>query len=107
MKKFYENNEEIKERKILNSNEDIEKKLQIAVSKCNQVLESAYVENAPSVLCSYLYELANTFNTFYQKVKILQGDKERLNSNIALLTLIKNIFETGVNLLGFSVPDKM
>lgn len=107
LKKFYENNEEIKERKILNSNEDIEKKLQIAVSKCNQVLESAYVENAPSVLCSYLYELANTFNTFYQKVKILQGDKERLNSNIALLTLIKNIFETGVNLLGFSVPDKM
>ena len=93
--------------KILTPNEDIEKKLQIAVSKCNQVLESAYTENAPSILCAYLYELANIFNTFYQKVKILQGDNERLNSNIALLTLIKNIFETNVKLLGFSVPEKM
>ena len=107
LKKFYENNEKIEDMKILTPNEDIEKKLQIAVSKCNQVLESAYAENAPSILCAYIYELANTFNTFYQKVKILQGDKERLNSNIELITLIKNIFETGVNLLGFSVPKKM
>ena len=107
LKKFYETNKKAEKMQILSSNEEIEKKLQIAISRCNQVFESAYTENAPSIICTYLYELANIFNTFYQKVKILQGNEERLSSNIALLTLIKNIFETGINLLGFEVPKKM
>ena len=107
LKKFYENNEKITDAKILEPKDEIEKKLLITISKYNQALETAYIENAPSVICAYLYELANLFNAFYQKVKILNGEKERLDSNITLLTLIKEIFESGVNLLGFGVPEKM
>ena len=65
------------------------------------------IENAPSKICTYLYELANTFNSYYQKVKILQGDKDRLDSNISLLSLMKRIFESGIYLLGFQAPEKM
>ncbi|MGN1327048.1 MAG: DALR anticodon-binding domain-containing protein, partial [Clostridia bacterium] len=67
----------------------------------------SYLENAPYKICAYLYELANTFNTYYQKIKILQEDSEKLNSNIAMLTLMKNIFESGINLLGFEAPERM
>ena len=106
LNKFYENNT-IKENKILNPVEDIEKQILLKISKYNQVLEESYIENAPSKICTYLYELANTFNSYYQKVKILQGDSERLDSNIVLLSLMKRIFESGIDLLGFKAPEKM
>ncbi len=106
LNKFYENSE-LKEKKILNPNEDIEKQLLLVASKYNQALQESYKENSPSVICAYLYELADTFNTYYQKVKILQGDNQRLDSNITLITLLKEIFGSGIELLGFEAPEKM
>ena len=106
LNKFYENNT-LKEKKILEPNEDIEKQILLVISKYNQVLKESYIDNAPSKICSYLYELANTFNNYYQKIKILQGDSERLESNITLLSLMKEIFESGIELLGFEAPEKM
>ena len=64
------------------------------MAKYNQILEESYLENAPSKICIYLYELADIFNSYYQKVKILQGNPERLESNISLLLLLKRIFES-------------
>lgn len=106
LNKFYENNT-IKENKILNPNADIEKQILLTISKYNQILRESYIENAPSKICSYLYDLANTFNSYYQKIKILQGDSARLDSNITMLSLMKNIFESGIELLGFEAPEKM
>ena len=106
LNKFYENNT-LKENKILNPEEDIEKQLLLKISKYNQILEESYIENAPSKICTYLYELANIFNSFYQKIKILQEDSSRLDSNITLLNLMKKIFENGIDLLGFEAPERM
>lgn len=106
LNKFYENNT-VKENKILNPVEDIEKQMLLKISRYNQALEESYIENAPSKICTYLYELANIFNSYYQKVKILQGDAERLDSNIVLLSLMKRIFENGIKLLGFEAPERM
>ena len=106
LNKFYEKNK-IENNEILEPSEDIEKQLLITISKCNQELENAYKENAPSKICAYLYELANIFNTYYQKVKILQAENKKLQSNIATLELMKNIFETGIDLLGFKAPNRM
>lgn len=106
LNKFYEKNE-IKENKISEPVEDIEKQILLKASEYNQVLEESYIENAPSKICIYLYELADIFNSYYQKVKILQQDEERLQSSIVLLNLLKNILENGIDLLGFEAPEKM
>lgn len=106
LNKYFENNE-LKEKRILAPEEDIEKEILLTISKYSQILEESYKENAPSKICTYLYELANNFNSYYQKIKILQGDTERLESNITLLVLLKKIFENGIDLLGFSAPEKM
>ena len=106
LNKYFENNE-LKEKRILAPKEDIEKEILLTISKYSQILEESYKENAPSKICTYLYELANNFNSYYQKIKILQGDSERLESNITLLVLLKKIFENGIDLLGFSAPEKM
>ena len=71
------------------------------------LLVSFAYPRAPSKICTYLYELANTFNSYYQKVKILQENSERLDSNIVLLSLMKRIFESGIELLGFEAPERM
>lgn len=107
LNKYYENNNEIKDKTILEPVEDIEKELLLKISKYKEALEESYKENAPSKICTYLYELANTFNNYYQKVKILQGNEDRLESNILILSLMKRIFESGIYLLGFQAPEKM
>ena len=106
LNKYFENNE-LKEKRILAPKENIEKEILLTISKYSQILEESYKEDAPSKICTYLYELANNFNSYYQKVKILQGDSQRLESNITLLILLKKIFENGIDLLGFSAPKKM
>lgn len=106
LNKYFEHNK-LEERKILEPSEDIEKEMLITISKFNQALEEGYLDKAPSRICAYLYELSDKFNTYYQKVKILQTEGEKLNSNISMLCLIKEIFECGINLLGFKAPEKM
>ena len=106
LNKFYEENK-LEEENILEPEQEIEKQLLLNIAKYNEVLTESYNENSPSKICTYLYELANCFNGYYQKVKILQGEKERLYSNITLLNLLKKIFENGIDLLGFEAPDKM
>ncbi len=106
LNKFFEENH-LENEEILVPTEEIEKKIMIEISRFNSVLDESYNENSPSKICTYLYELANVFNSYYQKVKILQSDEKTLNSKITMLKLLKRIFETGIDLLGFEAPDRM
>ena len=106
LNKFFEANQ-LPEEKILKPDEEIEKQILLEIARYNVALRESYEENAPSKICTYLFELANSFNGYYQKVKILQGDGEKLYSNITTLKLLKKIFENGIELLGFEAPDIM
>ena len=106
LNKFFEKNE-LKKSIIQEPIENIEKEILLKISEYNNILEESYEVNSPSKICTYLYELANIFNNFYQKIRILQDDSERLESNISLLILVKKIFENGIQLLGFEAPEKM
>ncbi|MDF2869810.1 MAG: arginyl-tRNA synthetase [Anaerocolumna sp.] len=82
--------------------------LMLEASRFNDVVETAGSEYAPHKICQYLYGVANAFNSFYHENKILaEEDKEKQKSWIALITLIKGILETGIDLLGFESPDRM
>lgn len=85
-----------------------EKNLMMALSKFNSVIEPAFQEKAPHKICSYIYELANAFNSFYHETKILsEEDQEQKNSWLSLLLLTKEVLETSIELLGFQAPDRM
>ena len=82
--------------------------LMLEASRFNEVVETAGNEYAPHKICQYLYGVANAFNSFYHENKILaEEDKEKQKSWIALITLIKGILETGIDLLGFESPERM
>lgn len=85
-----------------------EKDLMLELSKFNAVMESAFEETAPHKICSYIYDLANAFNSFYHGTKIMSEENETVQKScIRLLELTKSVLETCIDVLGFSAPERM
>ena len=53
-----------------------EKNLMLALSGFGAMMENAYEETAPHKICSYIYDLANAFNSFYHETKIMSEENE-------------------------------
>lgn len=85
-----------------------EKALMLLLARFGDVMDQVYRELAPHKLCAYIYELSNTFNSFYHETKILaEQDRDRQSGYIALICLAKQVLEKSIDLLGFSAPDRM
>lgn len=85
-----------------------EKNLMLELSKFNAVMENAYEETAPHKVCSYIYDLANAFNSFYHETKIMSEENETVQkSYIQILNLTKAVLETCIDVLGFAAPERM
>ena len=93
---------------ILEAVNDSEKNLMLELSKFNSVIAPAFEEKAPHKICSYIYDLANAFNSFYHETKILsESNEEQKKSWIRLLVLCRDVLETCIDLLGFEAPERM
>ncbi|MBI2031767.1 MAG: arginine--tRNA ligase [Candidatus Levybacteria bacterium] len=70
-----------------------------------EVVKDSSENFAPNILCNFLFELAQSFNNFYQKHKIIGSKTEefRLNLTLAVGQILKN----GLFLLGIEAPEKM
>ena len=93
---------------ITSAHSESEKNLMLEISKFNAVIDGAFVDTAPHKICSYIYDLANAFNSFYHETKIMSEEDETVQkSYIRLLELTKSVLETSIDLLGFSAPERM
>ena len=93
---------------ITSVHSESEKNLMLEISKFNAVIDGAFADTAPHKICSYIYDLANAFNSFYHETKIMSEEDETVQkSYIRLLELTKSVLETSINLLGFSAPERM
>jgi arginyl-tRNA synthetase len=86
--------------------------LEMALAKQQEifpsVLEEAASEHDPSKIAIYVFELAKTFNTFYNQLSI--GNAESVEKKILRLqlsALTAQILKTGMSLLGIQVPERM
>ena len=87
---------------------DSETELYLTLSKFADAMESAYKDLAPHKVCQYIYELSEALNHFYHGTKILAEEEEaRKASYLKLITLVQNVLEQCIELLGFEAPDKM
>ncbi|GAB3830154.1 arginine--tRNA ligase [Pontibacter rugosus] len=63
---------------------------------------------APSVIASYAYELAKSYNRFYQEVSIFNETDEQARSfRIALSAMVARFVRESMSLLGIVVPERM
>ena len=87
---------------------DSEKNLALALVKFQEVVNSAYIENAPHKICQYIYDVSNAFNGFYHDTKILsETDEDKKKGYISLISLAKDILLTCIDLLGIECPERM
>jgi len=61
----------------------------------------------PNILANYLFELANSFHTFYEACPVLKADEPVRSSRLALCDLTGRVLQRGLKLLGIDVPEKM
>ena len=85
-----------------------ERELALSLTRFSHAVSEAQKKDAPSLICSYIYEISNKFNVFYHDKKILaEENKDTLRALVALITLTLKVLDICINILGFRAPDKM
>ena len=62
---------------------------------------------SPHKLCTYVYELASDFSSFYQECPILKSDEPMRSSRLALSDFTAQVLEHSLGLLGITAPEQM
>ena len=72
------------------------------------ILEKSFNERTLNYICDYLYELTNTFNSFYASVKILtEEDTVKRESYLSLSEIVFNTNKMLLNILGIDILERM
>ena len=82
-----------------------EKELIKQLAQYQDVLREATTELAPHKIANYLFDLAQNFSRFYEKIKVNGSNFELERRNIVKGYL--NVMEHGLGLLGISIPEEM
>jgi arginyl-tRNA synthetase len=70
-------------------------------------LEQATSDLRPHFICTYLYELAGTFSTFYNANKVMVDESHVRARRLLLCARTLTVLETGLELLGIETLEKM
>jgi len=63
---------------------------------------------SPHRLCTYLYDLASSFSSFYEQCSVLKADSdEQRNSRLMLCDLTARVMQSGLGVLGIEAPEQM
>ncbi len=82
-----------------------ERTLARKISEYPEVVDKAVAELMPHHVCTYLYELAQTFNRFYENNRVIGDNREE--TRLALVARYADTLKSGLALLGIASPDKM
>jgi len=75
------------------------------ITEYPEIIELATKELAPHHICTYLYELAQTFNRFYENSKVIGSDRE--TERLQLVKAYAETLKKGLTLLGIHAPQQM
>ena len=85
-----------------------ERALGIALLGYGAAITAAIEASAPSKLCAYLYGLATTFTTFYERCPVLRApDAATRHSRLVLADATARVLAEGLQLLGIEAPAHM
>jgi arginyl-tRNA synthetase len=86
----------------------LEKTLTITLEKFPATLGQACQEMSPSLVASYAFELAKTFNSFYAEHKVSGAETpEKKILRLQLCQMTATVLRTALNILGIRVPERM
>ncbi|MCP3802070.1 arginine--tRNA ligase [Allokutzneria sp. A3M-2-11 16] len=84
-----------------------ERALLVKLLQLPAALAAALEDFAPHRLCSYLYETAVAFSSFYENCPILKAEPDLRESRLALAQLTSRVLTKGLDLLGIEAPVRL
>ena len=85
-----------------------EQALGAKLTQFNELLASVAEKGTPHLLCSYLYDLAGLFSSFYENCPILAAeDQATQQSRLRLAALTGRTLKQGLELLGLDTLERM
>lgn len=86
-----------------------ERALALQLLSFGTVLQQTTEAAEPHRLCAFIYATASAFTDFFEQCPVLRSDvdPEVRASRLALCALTLRVLETGLDLLGVPVPDRM
>lgn len=82
-------------------------KLLSIVAQFPDVVKKAATKELPHLITNYVYELANSFHSYYSKNRIIVDDEKVLIANLNMIKAVKITIKNALNLIGVIPPEKM
>jgi arginyl-tRNA synthetase len=99
--------EPVKEPKQVLITEQAERALAIELLAFGNLVQEVAASLEFHRLANYLYRLASTFTTFYERCPVLKAEDRVRESRLVLCDLTARTLKLGLGLLGISAPDQM
>ena len=88
--------------------EDAERELVLHLLAFGDAVRATAETLQPHRLCTYLFELASLFTTFYERCPVLRADDDTVRtSRLALCAVTARALGLGLDLLGIKAPQQM
>jgi arginyl-tRNA synthetase len=82
-----------------------ERRLIRKITEYPEAVEKAVADLMPHHVCTYLYELAQVFNRFYEHNRVIGDAREA--ARLKLVGLYADVLKDGLTLLGITAPEHM
>ena len=86
----------------------LEKALILLLEQYPTIIEQACEEHNPSVIAIYVFNLAQSFNTFYTEHSVMNAEsEEKKQLRLQIIEMTAGIISSAMGLLGIKVPERM
>jgi len=72
-----------------------------------EAVEVAAGSYSPNLICNYLFELAQRFNSFYDKAPIIKADEKIRPLRLLLTSAVGQVVKNGLTILGIETPERL
>jgi len=85
----------------------VERELMIRLLRFPDAVLRAATGYKPSIVADYLYELAQTYSSFYQNLPFLKAEDGVRESRVLLCGITARVLRCGLSLLGIETPERI
>ena len=84
-----------------------ERLLAIKLAQFAETTHDVLLDHKPNLLANYLFELANTYHSFYEACPVLKSEGAVRNTRLSLCEATSRVLKTGLGLLGIETTERM
>jgi arginyl-tRNA synthetase len=84
-----------------------ERLLAMKLAQFAETTHDVLLDHKPNLLANYLFELANTYHSFYEACPVLKSEGAVRNTRLTLCEATSRVLKTGLGLLGIQTTERM